>query len=66
MSHTDLNNWTPAIYSKTHRVNWTAERNKSYNREKSTVSIHCLGLFENYDSIKDIKREITSKKSLER
>lgn len=38
MSHTGLNNWTPAIYSKTHRVNWTAERNKSYNwREKQTA-----------------------------
>ena len=31
--------------------------------KKKIVSIHCLGLFESYDSIKDIKRGSKSKKS---
>ena len=28
------------------------------HKKKNIVSIHCLGLFESYDSIKDIRREI--------
>ena len=30
----------------------------------NVFSIHCLGLFESYDSIKDIKRETKSKKKI--
>jgi hypothetical protein len=37
MSHPNTNKWTPAIYSKTSPVNWTAERNKSINWRLSTA-----------------------------
>ena len=40
------------------------EKSKQLNFNYLIFSIHCLGLFERYDSIEDIKRGIKSNKIL--
>ena len=55
MSHPNTNKWTPAIYSKTSPVDWTAERNRSENFQ------HFLAVLETLPSDIRMRRAIRVK-----
>ena len=42
MSHPNTNKWTPAIYSSTTPVDWTAERNRSENFQHILTALETL------------------------